>query len=475
VSAIDVAAAEERVRVFVRARVPALRRDARALVAVSGGGDSIAMAALLCETRLVDAKRCTVAHFDHRLRGRAAASRDRAVVDALCERYGLALVCGAWDAPRPNEAAARGARLAFLARSAFDARCDAVAVGHTEDDHVETVVLNGMRGSGPYGQAGLAAQRAWPGPERDALTLVRPLLSLRRAETRAYCAARGLAFADDESNDDERFARNRVRAMLAGVEAETPEARGVILRQAELARDSIAALEQAAARGAPRRRVDGGSAVALPRAGIRRLGEIAGYAWRPAIVDLLGDAREFGRAHYRLMTEAAGARTGSTFPLPRGVLLTVDADELVLSLGELTLPAVPPDAAHPAACGPLALGAWEVEVRARGDAAGGAAEGWSSADVAAPEGAVLRAARPGDRVALAGGHKKLADAYIDAKVPRRERAAAPVLAAGGDVLWTPLLEPARLRPGDGGMVWSVRWRAGRQSGSDQDERPIAHG
>jgi tRNA(Ile)-lysidine synthetase-like protein len=199
--------------------------------------------------------------------------------------------------------------------------------------------------------------------------------------------------------------------------------------------------------------------VALPRAGVARLGDIAGYALRPALVDLLGDAREFGRTHYRLMTEAAAARTGSSFPLPRGVVLTVDAEALLLALAPLGPAPMPAGREVPVPGGPTRLGTWAVEVIAgASDGAGPCAPGWDEAAVVTPPDAVLRAPGPGDRVALGGGRKKLADAYIDAKAPRRERAAAPVLAAGAEVLWTPLLSAARVRRAADGARVIVRWR-----------------
>ncbi len=455
---------EARVRRYASERVPALIRDAGTLLAVSGGADSTAMAAILCEGGVIDPARATVAHLDHGLRGAAAAARDRAVVEALCERYGLALVAGAWAQPRPGEAAAREARYRFLADAARAAGASCVATGHTEDDQVETIVLQTLRGSGARGTAGIAPERAWP----SGLRLVRPLLAVRRAETRAYCAARGLAFVDDETNDDPRIARNRVRAMLADVDAETPEARALILRTGELARASLATLEAAAKQAAPPRTAEGGRAVALDRAPLRRLGqELAPYAWRLAIEQLLGDARDFGRRHYAAMAAAAGARTGATFELPRGVILTVDAGELLLSVGPLVEPAVEPGTVHrPPFSG--VLGAWEVDVRAQtGRPAAGAsadadavvhADGQTTLHL--PADAALRARRPGDRVSLGAGsgHAKLHDVYIDAKVPRRRRDAAPVIAAGQDVLWSPLV---RLVPGGtvaGGALYTVRWR-----------------
>jgi tRNA(Ile)-lysidine synthase len=366
-----------------------------------------------------------------------------------------------------------------------------VATGHTEDDQVETIVLNTLRGSGAYGQAGMLPDRPWPhagDPRVRALRLVRPLLSLPREATRAYCRERCLAYVDDAMNDDPAFARNRVRAMLADVEAETPDARALILRTAALARATLTTLEAAAAKAVPMRDAEDGRAIALDRGPLRAMPpELSGYAWHRAVERLLGDTRDFARRHYATLHAAADARTGAVFELPRGVVLTVDADALLISIGRLDDPPVPPDAAHGA---PFAgvLGAWYVEftpaethspqaglaeragladIRERaievpdrdgtihvasadkneaglsvnGPDVAGARSAWEGELVLdLPADAILRARRPGDRIALPGGrHTKLHDAYIDAKIPHRHRDGAPVLASGCEILWSPLL------------------------------------
>jgi tRNA(Ile)-lysidine synthase len=452
----DATKIEARIRAFVAERVPSLRGGAAGLpssgagathivLAASGGADSTALVALLCECGLVAPERAIVAHFDHRLRGDGAAARDRYVVEALCARYALALRLGAWDAPRAGEAAAREARYRFLAETAVEAGARAVATGHTEDDQLETIVMQTLRGAGPSGAAGMAPERAWPhagAPEVAALLLLRPLLATPRAETRAYCAARGLAYVDDETNAAPHAARNRVRAMLAESLAETPEARTVILQGAETARAARATLEVAARRAVPVELADGVARV--DRAAIARFPpELRAYVWRPAIKLLLGDTAGLTRVHYAMFSAAAAARTGATFTLPRGMLLTVDPDALLLSIGPLDAAVVWGEHALPFEG---VLGGWRVRVR---PAAGDRVEGETAVRV--PEGGVLRGRLPGDRVFLGPGrgHRKLQDAYVDAKIPRRLRDAAPVLAARTDVLWTPLLPQRAPRDGEG--------------------------
>ena len=459
------------VRTFAAARTPAL--DARrAVIAVSGGGDSIATAALLCEARILDPSVSIVAHFDHRLRDAAAAQRDRAAVEALCARYGLTLVAEAWSDPHAGEAAARDARYRFLARVAADSGIGVVVTGHTSDDQVETVIMHTLRGAGLHGLRGMSPESSWPVVEssqftvhssqfavRDkvpALRLARPMLCVSRSETRAYCAARALAFADDASNDDTSLLRNRVRLeLLPQIEAMAPGARASILRLADEAHSSVAAFEALAIVALGGESGANVGTVRISRDTLRALPPaVLPYAWRLAIERVLGDARDFNRRHYAVMAAAAGARTGATFELPRGVRLTVDADAIVLSIGALGWAAIDASVEHDV---PFvgAMGAWSISVVAGacGDRAGtsddgdhvwvarglGMAPGQWQQDVVLPAGAVVRGRRPGDRLQPIGmqGHKKLQDYYIDRKIPHRDRDAAPVIAAGRDVLWTP--------------------------------------
>lgn len=429
-----------RIRAFAAAETPALAAG-RAVLAVSGGADSIATAALLCESGIVRSGDSVVAHFDHRLRTEEDAARDRDAVEALCARYGFAFEAGAWAEPRAGEAAARDARYDFLAGVARRYAIDVIVTGHTSDDQVETVLMHTMRGSGLHGLRGMAAQR----PLEHALVFARPMLCVSREETRAACASAGLAYHDDATNTDRAYLRNRVRLdVLPQIEAAAPGARDAILRLAEEARASVAVLDTIAreALDAVRVRDDGGDLV-LSRERLRALpSAVAPYVWRLALERLCGDAREFERKHYDIMCAVAQAATGSVFELPRGVRVTVDAYEVTLSRGLIAAPAI---AVGDERAIPFAgvLGGWRLVVV---PAAGASLR---PAYLELPDGAIVRGRQQGDRVQPRGmrGHKKLQDYYVDRKIARRERDAAPVIAHGGDVLWTPFgaAEPSLLR------------------------------
>ena len=170
--------------------------------AVSGGPDSTALLVLAVEAGLV----ATAWHVDHGLR--SGSSAEGAMVARLAAGLGATARCmEATVDDGPNlEARARDARRAVLPPG--------VLTGHTADDQAETVLVNLLRGAGVPGAAGIGS------PER------RPLLALRRRETRALCEDMGIQPLEDPMNADPRFVRNRIRhevlPLLADVSGRDP-------------------------------------------------------------------------------------------------------------------------------------------------------------------------------------------------------------------------------------------------------------
>lgn len=192
--------------------------------AVSGGADSLALLALAvaagCEAEAV--------HVDHALR--AGSADEFETVQAAARALGVpARSVRVHVGDGPNlEARARAARAAALPADAM--------TGHTADDQAETVLINLLRGAGLDGLSGMRAD------------VRRPLLALRRHETRALVAALGWPVVDDPSNADPRFLRNRVRhdllPRLARIAAR--DLVPVLARQAGLLRDEADLLDQLA-------------------------------------------------------------------------------------------------------------------------------------------------------------------------------------------------------------------------------------
>lgn len=180
----------------------------RVAVAVSGGGDSVALLLLLAEIRESLGMTLAVAHFNHRLRA-GEADEDEEFVRRLANRLGLACFVRGEDVGEESrragtnlEAEARERRYAFFQDLVFQGWATRVATGHTADDQAETVLARLARGSG---LRGLGAIRPVLG------FVVRPLLDVRRKELREYLTARDQPWREDATNLDPARTRTRIR------------------------------------------------------------------------------------------------------------------------------------------------------------------------------------------------------------------------------------------------------------------------
>lgn len=189
-------------------------------VAVSGGSDSLGLLHLLCDFGRAHGIAVHVATVDHGLRPEAAA--EAAMVGGICTRLGVAhqvLRWSAWDGSGNLQDEARKARYRLLAQWGRDVGVDVIALGHTADDLAETFLMRLGRRAGVDGLAAMPARF-----DRDGMAWVRPLLQATRGDLQGYLRARGIAWADDPSNQDERFERVRMRkalAILSGVGVDT--------------------------------------------------------------------------------------------------------------------------------------------------------------------------------------------------------------------------------------------------------------
>ncbi|WP_099826699.1 tRNA lysidine(34) synthetase TilS [Oceaniglobus indicus] len=181
-------------------------------LAVSGGGDSIALMHAAVPWATAAGVSLHVVTVDHGLRPESA--HEAVMVAAQARALHLShdtLRWHDWDGSGNLQAAARDARRRLIAEWAVPRRIHHVATGHTLDDQAETVLLRLARGSGVDGLAGIAATTA------GAPNWLRPLLGLRRDALRDWLHGQGIGWADDPSNDDPRFDRVRARAMLGGL------------------------------------------------------------------------------------------------------------------------------------------------------------------------------------------------------------------------------------------------------------------
>jgi tRNA(Ile)-lysidine synthase len=222
------------------------------LVGVSGGADSVALLRGLHTLAERSGLKLTAAHLDHGMRAEAA-SQDAEWTAALCARLGIPIIVKQADVPafaREHglniEEAARSVRYDFFKRTASEACCAHLAVAHTADDQVETVLHHLLRGTGLAGLRGMRAVR----PFAEGITLVRPLLRIRRAQIEAWLAQIGQEYRIDATNGDESRTRSRIRhSVLPALEREMgPQVRDSFLRLAEQASELQSAIEELAVR-----------------------------------------------------------------------------------------------------------------------------------------------------------------------------------------------------------------------------------
>ena len=211
-----------------------LVKDRPIIVGVSGGPDSLC----LMETLRQAGYSIIIAHFNHQLRPEAG--QDAHMVEKIASRLMLGCIIDGADVRAyadqqklSLEEAARNMRYHFMFRLARERNAQAVAVGHTADDQVETILMHFLRGSGISGLKGMS-HRSIIKTFDPSIPIVRPLLNTWREETTVYCAANGLRPHYDSSNDSINFQRNRIRHLLIpSLESYNPKFRDAVLRMSQ--------------------------------------------------------------------------------------------------------------------------------------------------------------------------------------------------------------------------------------------------
>lgn len=435
-----------------------LRRGDFILLALSGGPDSVALLHILRELQPRLGFRLAAAHLNHRLRG-AESERDEAFVRELCADLGVELTVeqasGLGSAASNLEERAREARYEFFARVARRLGASYVVTAHHADDQAETLMLRLLRGSGAAGLGAMAPVDALApieGGEPRALTLVRPMLRIRREEIQAWLDALGAYFVSDSSNEYSDFLRNRVRRELLPL-LERGYAPGLRRRLAALA-DEMRQLDDFVARAAAleleRRRRDG--ALALDGfAGLHPA--LASVLLRAFLAVRMGSLRRISRRHIENIRRLCLIDSPSAeIVLPGGWRAARRYNALAVERAQATERQRTPSFA-------VALareGVTQVaparfvfhSTVAPADAAplpANLLEACFDAEAAAA-GLVARNFIPGDRIAPLGmdGSCKLQNLFVDRKLARARRRNYPVVTLKGEVAWLPGLSRGRV-------------------------------
>ena len=374
--------------------------------ALSGGADSVA---LLFGLYLLKEKlgfSLSAAHFNHHLRGEES-NRDEAFVKDFCARYDIRLYLGGYpvqSGPKGLEAAARDARYGFL-RSLPGK----IATAHTADDNAETILLHLVRGTGMKGLCGIT-------PVADGV--IRPLLTVTRAEVEAFLEEYHLPHISDSSNDTDQFLRNRLRHHVMPLLrqenprlAENMTAMALQLRKEEALLDQLTDAEYTL-QVSKLRQMDG----ALRGRILERFLKESGV-------------REPERSHIALLEGLVFSNKPSARAcLPGDITLERCYDTLRVA-DRASAGAALPMVKH----GEYIWGPWRVRMQ---DAAQ-CLQTDRMFTLCVSGTPCLRARLPGDELRLSGGTKSLKKIFIDRKIPASQRYQIPVLADERGVLGVP--------------------------------------
>jgi tRNA(Ile)-lysidine synthase len=441
----------------------------KVVVAVSGGADSVCLLHILNNLKSRLDITLHVAHFNHGLRGRESDS-DARFVARLVKKLGLPLSLGSDDVEGLRkfkkislEEAARETRYEFFADVAAKENGECVAVAHTRDDNVETILMHILRGSGMSGLRGLLPASVLQfGQDKLCLNVVRPLLAITRDEVEAYCRFHKIKPRVDSSNKSITFTRNRIRLQLLPVlRTYNPRVDEALIRLANIANEETSYLEEQAAQLWSEIAEEYGSAVSLD---IKKIIHLPGIIQRQillwAVKYLRGSTRDIEAFHVEDMIKFISKPAGKTLCLPQGLRLNTVHNQLILSRDEVEICPFPPMEEHVLAVpGETEIPGWVVKAEVLKNADSGFEGNFIARLDYDRTGKQLkvRCRQQGDFFQPLGMSqpKSLQKFMIDSKIPRNWRDHIPLVCNQEQVLWIVgwrIDDRYKVRPGTGKIL-----------------------
>jgi tRNA(Ile)-lysidine synthase len=447
------------------------------IVGVSGGPDSLCLMEILRQAGY----RIIVAHFNHKLRD--ASDVEANAVERTSTRLMIPSVIESADVGIYAEAnslsleeAARKLRYRFLFAQARHVNAQAVAVGHTADDQVETVLMHLIRGTGLTGLKGMSYRTVLPTFDAD-IPIIRPLLDIWREETVAYCAANGLRPHYDPSNDSLNFLRNRLRnVLIPTLETYNPKFREAIWRTVQSLHADYAILKESLNENWTKSlilRNDeyvmldlsflSNCSVGLQRHIIRRAVESL-LPGQETIFSVLERASKFIADSTRLRGDLTGgltlfregdalyiAKPNAELPFDHWPQIPAQKDFISISV---------PGQANLSGGWKLLAEKWRLPALAWEQSSRNEDpfQVWLDAE-GLPDPLELRVRREGDAfepMGMKGHSQKLSDFFTNQKLPTRARARWPLLCAAERIIWVPGFRPAesyKLQPSSRKIVY----------------------
>jgi tRNA(Ile)-lysidine synthase len=451
------------------------------VVGVSGGADSVCLLYVLAKWQEGLGIKLHVAHLNHRLRG-GESEADAKYVSNLAGSLGIPITVDRQDVAAYRiernfsvEEAARELRYAFLARVAREVGANRIAIGHTRDDQVETILMHILRGTGITGLCGLTpcSPMAYDSQgmslpasplslraKQSNLLVIRPLLDITREETTSYCREHQLDPRIDSSNRSLSFFRNRLRLQLLPLLRQyNPSVDQALLRLSDIAKEDNAFIEQQASGLWDEIARQENNAIYLDRKQIASLPiALQRQLLRAAVTKLAGDTRDIEATHIEAARSLLDKPVGKRISLPHGFICQGGYDELVIAgtAKQSQLPSCPfpplPGEFPLKVPGKTVSPGWNVIASIVGERMDSlslrgvlnTSEGTYQINLVADfdlhkTGTELfvRQRRHGDRFQPLGMNmtKKLHEFMVDAKIPRSWRGHIPIVCSSQQIIW----------------------------------------
>ena len=435
-----------------------LTKDRPVIVGVSGGPDSLCLMEKLRQAGY----HLIIAHFDHKLRSDSIA--DARVVEQTASKLMLPCVIDGADVRAyadenklSIEEAGRTLRYRFMFDLARERDAQAVAVGHTADDQIETILMHFLRGSGLSGLKGMSYRSIINSFDPN-IPIVRPLLDMWRDDTVVYCSVNGLRPHYDSSNDSINFQRNRIRhLLLPSLESYNPNLRETILRMSQSLKGDYTFMMDMLEHAWHESALEADDEMIIFDAGI-----VDGYSvglQRNLIRHAMQTLRPGVDISYTVLERAARVVASKTESargdLKGGLKIFREMDKIYIYTPDAELPLdlwpqLPDDSIIKIPVpGQIMLGGgWKLTC-----------EYWSHPSLALEQAKTssnqfqawlngenisdtleIRSRRPGDHftpLGMEGQSQKIADFFVNEKMPQRARDRWPLLCREDEILWVP--------------------------------------
>lgn len=423
------------------AKYDMLKSGDKIVIGVSGGPDSLCLLHVM--KRLCREYGCSIfaAHLNHKFRGKAA-DRDAEFVEKICGEWGITSFIEVFDVPAyaketglSPEEAGREIRYRLFRRVCEEVGGNKIAVAHNLNDHIETILMRFMRGSGIEGLKGIEAVRG---------NIIRPLLETDRLSIEEYCVCCGLEPRIDKTNLESVYNRNKIRLeLIPYIEKNfNPNIKMALNRFSGLIKDENDFMETEAGEclKAVAENSEGRIIIDVPKFNTLHKA-LQRRIIRQCIQRLSNTLNGFDFKHFEKVLELANQSTGAAVMLPHKLNAFRSYDKLVLSKYIVKADKKCYYKLKYDYDNSIDTDNGRIFIERKNAKEIGELKGQKDTIYIDPskikEGLVLRCRQAGDKFAPIGmkGTKKLKEYLIDEKIPREKRDDLELIADGNEIVW----------------------------------------